>query len=98
MNKTRKITFEGSSKPIKLVYLLGTILYNYTNWLFVVTIFVGFVDIWLFFSHQWYIEHEIFYKIGILLFIFNSIGVFIIRTAQFLNWMDRGSINSKIFR
>lgn len=96
--KTRKFTYEGSSKPIKIVYLVGLILFNYTNWLFVVLILLGMVNFGLFFTETGHFQWEIFFKFGIIFFVINTIGYYIIKIAQFMNWLDRGSINSEIFR
>lgn len=47
------------------------------------------------------LNEQVFMEIGILMLIPITIGILgrsIVSIAQFLNWWDRGSINSKIFR
>lgn len=98
--KTVKFTYEGSNKIIKFVYLIGMVLLNVS---------AAFFSIWIFFSlytfYNGFVNHnlpeEMFIEFGLLSLIPISVGILgriVVSVAQFLNWWDRGSINSKIFR
>lgn len=100
MSKTRKFTYEGSSKLIKFIYLIGMILLNISTFSFIIW---SFYSLYCFLSNlsNQNLNEQVFTEIGILMLIPITIGILgrsIVSIAQFLNWWDRGSINSKIFK
>lgn len=98
--KTVKFTYEGSNKVIKFIYLIGLITLNFGATLFWVWIFYSLYVFFIGFSHQ-NLQGETFIELGLLSLIPISVGIFgriIVSIAQFFNWWDRGSINSKIFK
>ena len=100
MSKTRKFTYEGSNKLIKFIYLIGMFFLNIGAFSFIIW---GFYAMYYFISHfaPQDFNEQVLVHIGTLLLIPITIGIFgrsIVSVAQFLNWLDRGSINYKIFR
>lgn len=93
--KTVKFTYEGSSKFIKLIFLLGLIPYRIGGFVFLMS-FIAFFPIYLFkFNSDAVAIDLIAMAVSLFLLILGrSIAAF----AQFVNWMDRGSVNSKIFK
>jgi len=90
--KTVKFSYEGSSKPIKFFYLIGLININIGSLLLLTSVFFGFFNIHI---KQIPLDNwDLFFiSLGFVL-----IGNILVWITQFLNWWDRGSINSKIFR
>lgn len=103
--KTVKFTYEGSNKFCKLIYLLGTIIAEFGNFIGLVGFFYG-----LYFGYRsifilndpdkFFNQDTLIY--GLMLFaaviVLEIIGNFIINISQLINWWDRGSVNTKITR
>jgi hypothetical protein len=89
--KTAKFTYEGSSKPIKFLFLMGLIPIRWGAWMLLVSI-VGFV------FEIGHVDKAVFLLSGLVSLGMIVIGNIFVRLAQFLNWWDRGSVNSKIFK
>lgn len=96
--KTVKFTYEGSSKFIKFIYLLGRIILNVGVLLFFVSMYFAFKYITGYMKPA---DAEMYTNVFVIISPFIAcvvVGNCLVWLAQFLNWWDRGSINSKIFR
>jgi hypothetical protein len=93
--KTVKFTYEGSSKFLKFVFLMGLIPYKIGSFIFPFSILAIFPVYILEFSEA--VKGLVILAIvGSLIFMI--FGRILAGIAQFLNWADRGSVNSKIFK
>lgn len=98
--KTVKFTYEGSSKPIKLIYIIGRTFLSIGSILFIGWIIYTGLVFW-----NGYVEQNVTSDLiveqtllAVIPISFGIIGRSIVSIAQFFNWWDRGSVNSKIFR
>lgn len=100
MSKTTKFTYEGSNKFCKSIYLIGTIIAEFGMWVWYISVFYGIYYVVTTPSSILQNTNIIGYMVFVLGFIIITqiVGTFIISISQFINWWDRGSVNTKITR
>lgn len=93
--KTVKFAYEGSSKFIKLIFLCGLIPYRIGGFILVLCMSTILPVLFLNFSDDAKALELMATVFSLFLVV---VGRSIAAFAQFINWMDRGSVNSKIFK
>nr|QMP83448.1 MAG: hypothetical protein [Caudoviricetes sp.] len=100
---TKKFTYEGSNKFCKSIYLLGLSVAQLGGLVFTLTVICAiyfFVDAFFITKNlDIFTDKLIFFGFGAVFFIATEIlGNSLISLSQFINWWDRGSVNTKITR
>lgn len=101
---TKKFTYEGSNKFCKSIYLIGLGIAQIGMLFWIVTALCSIyflVDLFFITRNFDVVNTDNLMIFGIavgICFAFEILGTSIISLSQFINWWDRGSVNTKITR